>query len=578
MTDNIILEAITAEWKTRLNGAGIGKIYYYQEQGYFFQLFNCPDKFLHISLSGFGFGCRLLKERPEYPSEINPMLLILRKHIEGAFVRDIVKPENERILTVILGKSRLGKMLEQKLICEMTGKRGNLYLTGAGGEISGLDHPVKRVERTLDVGADYTPPAKPAKAAYNEISKDDFSRLCAEAKSAESSIENHLSRSLFGLGSLLAKEVAYHLDKSEQEAWNCLELIRKTGKERKYNPTIYNPMTEENKEANPLFHVVYPLKRFSDYKPEHYKSVSDALTVLYEERARGLKEDLIRRGLSAFLRQEKKKAGKLLANLQRDLERFHDYQQYKLWGELILSNLHIGVKGKDFIEVVNLYTENQEKIKIPLNPAIPLNSNADKYFHMYKKYKRGEGTVRRRIKQSEKKLKELSELDERLEKAGMNEFTEISGLLVKHGFKKVRVGKKRKKDASPRIPFRTFISSDGYEILVGKGAKDNDELTFKYSKDNDFWLHAAGSPGSHVVVRNKDKLDKCPARTLEEAASLAAFFSKQKSSTKVQIHYTLRKHVRRIKGAPPGTVRIQSYMGLLAVPVIPKGVKKVDEE
>jgi predicted ribosome quality control (RQC) complex YloA/Tae2 family protein len=578
MTDNIILEALTAEWKTRLNGAGIGKIYYYREHGYFFQLFNCPDKFLHISLSGLGFGCRLLRERPEYPSEINSMLLILRKHIEGAFVRDIAKPENERILTVTLGKSRLGKMQEQKLICEMTGKRGNLYLTGAEGEISGLDHPVKRVERTLDVGTDYKPPAKPAKASYDEISRDDFIKLCAQAKSAESSIDNYLSRSLFGLGSLLAKEVAYHLDKSEQEAWSCLELIRETGKKRKYKPTIYNPDAEENGEANPLSHVVYPMKHLSDYKPVHYQSVSDALTVLYEDWARGFQEELVKRGLSAFLRREKKKAGKLLANLRRDLERFHDYQQYKLWGELILSNLHSGVKGKDFIEVVNLYSENQEKIRIPLNPAIPLNNNADKYFRMYKKYKRGEVTVRRRIRQSEKKLEELAELAERLDKAGMDEMTEISGLLVKYGFKKVRVGKKGKKGAPPRIPFRTFISSEGYEILVGKGAKDNDELTFKNSRDNDFWLHAAGSPGSHVVIRNRDKLDKCPARTLDEAASLAAFFSKQKSSTKVQIHYTLRKHVRRIKGAPPGTVRIQSYMGLLAAPVIPKGIKRVDEE
>jgi len=162
--------------------------------------------------------------------------------------------------------------------------------------------------------------------------------------------------------------------------------------------------------------------------------------------------DLVRRDLSTFLRQEKKKAGKLLNNLRRDLERFHDYQQYKLWGELILSNLHSGVKGKDFIEVVNLYTENQEKIKIPLNPAIPLNNNADKYFHMYKKYKRGEGTVRRRIKQSEKKLEELSELDDRLDKAGMDEMIEISGLLVKHGFKKVRIGKKGKKGALRKEP------------------------------------------------------------------------------------------------------------------------------
>src|SRR5204863_9962760 len=115
---------------------------------------------------------------------------------------------------------------------------------------------------------------------------------------------------------------------------------------------------------------------------------------------------------------------------------------------------------------------------------------------------------------------------------------------------------------------RSFASSDGFEILVGKKAKDNDFLTFRIAKSLDTWMHAADYPGSHVVIRNPNRKE-IPHRTLLEAAQLAAFYSQGKSQPKAAVNYTQKKFVNKPKGAAPGLVRLASFKTILVVPKIP---------
>ena len=130
---------------------------------------------------------------------------------------------------------------------------------------------------------------------------------------------------------------------------------------------------------------------------------------------------------------------------------------------------------------------------------------------------------------------------------------------------------KKEKHTETDAAARSFISSDGFEILVGKKAKDNDFLTFRIAKSLDTWMHAADYPGSHVVVRNPGRTE-IPQRTLLEAAQLAAFYSRGKTQTKAAVHYTQKKFVNRPKGAPPGLVSLASFKTLLVVPEFPSTV------
>jgi predicted ribosome quality control (RQC) complex YloA/Tae2 family protein len=112
---------------------------------------------------------------------------------------------------------------------------------------------------------------------------------------------------------------------------------------------------------------------------------------------------------------------------------------------------------------------------------------------------------------------------------------------------------------------RRYRSSDGYEMLVGRGARDNDHLTFRVARPHDLWMHAADYPGSHVVVRNPSR-QEIPHRTVIEAAQLAAHFSQARASGKVDVHYTERKFLSKPKGAAPGLVRISSFRSIAVEP------------
>ncbi|MBM4396121.1 MAG: DUF814 domain-containing protein [Deltaproteobacteria bacterium] len=125
--------------------------------------------------------------------------------------------------------------------------------------------------------------------------------------------------------------------------------------------------------------------------------------------------------------------------------------------------------------------------------------------------------------------------------------------------------------------YNEFRSSEGHEILVGRTARDNDRLTFNVARQNDFWLHVAATPGSHVVIRNPGGLDRPPRATLEEAAALAAYFSKSRSGGRVAVHWTERRHVGKERGAPAGQVTLHRYKSVTVVPAIPPGVFSLED-
>jgi len=112
---------------------------------------------------------------------------------------------------------------------------------------------------------------------------------------------------------------------------------------------------------------------------------------------------------------------------------------------------------------------------------------------------------------------------------------------------------------------RRYVSSDGFEVLVGRASRDNDNLTFKVARPNDLWLHAADHGGSHVVVRNPTRKD-VPHRTIIEAAQLAAKFSQARKDPKVDVHYTQRKFVSKVKGAAPGLVKLTRFKNITVAP------------
>ena len=240
--------------------------------------------------------------------------------------------------------------------------------------------------------------------------------------------------------------------------------------------------------------------------------------------------------------------------MTQDLKRVSAYEKYGRYGELLKSHLSAMKKGHNRITVVNYFDERLPELTLPLDPEKTGPANLEDYF---KKHGKFIGAQKNLVPRLEQARTDLVKLQKELQELESGKTTDVSGQPSEPLTSPTLPQDARR----PRIktptatPYRRFCSQDGHAILVGKTARDNDAVTFKVSKANNLWLHARGTPGSHVIVE-LDKNQQIPPETLQDAATLALFYSDVRKSGKGEVIYTLRKHVKKPKGAKPGSVTV----------------------
>jgi predicted ribosome quality control (RQC) complex YloA/Tae2 family protein len=270
-----------------------------------------------------------------------------------------------------------------------------------------------------------------------------------------------------------------------------------------------------------------------------------------------------RRKVAAELRRAKK----LLANLHSDLKKHGDPEVWKKYGDLLLANIATAQRENDTIRVTDYFADDTPTIDIPGEAHRPINEIAEEYFRKYTKARNGLRVIEERKAATEQQVTKaearLARIDAAID-AGDDQFV---ATLIEAPKPQQRPVSKKKKAETAFKGARSFISSDGFEILVGKKAVDNDFLTFRVARSLEMWLHAADYPGSHVIIRNLQKKD-VPDRTLIEAAELAAFYSDAREQTKAAVHYTQRKFVNKPRKAAPGLVSLASHRTIMVQPQI----------
>lgn len=266
------------------------------------------------------------------------------------------------------------------------------------------------------------------------------------------------------------------------------------------------------------------------------------------------------------LNAEVKKRRRLIGNLRGDLERHGDADRWKRYGDLILANLNSARREGDTILVHDYFDEEAPIVEIPGEHNRPLSDVAAAYFRNYAKARNGKKVIAERIGTAEAVIADALQTLERVDSAVEN-LDENYLLSLVQPKQQASLPRHTKKVEHAFKGARRFISSDGFEILVGKKAKDNDFLTFRIAKSLDLWLHAADYPGSHVIVRGSGK-KKVPDRTLIEAAQLAAFYSDAREQTKAAVRYTEKKFVNKPRRSAPGLVSLASFKTILVEPKI----------
>ncbi len=257
---------------------------------------------------------------------------------------------------------------------------------------------------------------------------------------------------------------------------------------------------------------------------------------------------------------------KLIQNLRGDLEKHGDPEKWKRYGDLLLANIHNAMRQGDTITVKDYFDDNTPLIEIEGEHQHSLNEIAEGYFRRYTKARNGLAVIGERMAAAEAEIKaaeaRLARIDEAVEAGDEAYLASLAGPPKK----KVILGKKKKAEAEFKGA-RRFMSSDGFEIMVGKKAKDNDFLTFRVTRSLDLWMHAADYPGSHVIIRNPNRKE-IPNKTLLEAAQLAAFYSSGREQTKAAVHYTQKKFVNKPKRSAPGLVSMSSFKTILVEPQV----------
>lgn len=302
--------------------------------------------------------------------------------------------------------------------------------------------------------------------------------------------------------------------------------------------------------TTPVEYGALEFTMYEDYTQVSNDSISHVLETFYAQRSvvtriRQRSVDLRKIVQTALERSRKKyelQAKQLKDTEKRDI--------YRIYGELLTAYGYGAQPGIRSLEVFNYY-DNQTLV-IPLDPQLTPLENAKKYFEKYSKLKRTFEAVTGLLEETANEVRHLESISTALDIALSEEdLTQIKEELMEYGYiKKRHPGAKKPKITSK--PFH-YVSSDGFSIYVGKNNFQNEELTFKFASGNDWWFHAKGVPGSHVIVK-AEGAEELPDSTFEEAGRLAGYYSQNRGNEKVEIDYVQKKQIKKPKGGRPGFV------------------------
>ena len=572
--DGITIAAMVKELNTSLKGGRINKIAQPES-----------DELLITVRGQDGQKRLLLSASPSLPllyftskNRISPLTapnfcMLLRKHIGSARITDITQPGMERVVQFHLEHlNELGDVCHKILIMELMGKHSNLIFCDDKGMIlDSIKHVSSNMSSVREVlpGREYFIPKTQDKLDPLTITEEEFiSDICPKPLPAAKAIYS----SLTGISPVMAQEVCFRASIDGNDSMQSLNEAARTHLYHTF-ARIMDQVKEGSFTPNIIFRgdepVEYGVLDFQQYGPEYHSvsfdSVSQMLETYYASRdlitrIRQKSADLRRIVQTALERNRKK-----LMLQQKQMKDTEKKDKYKIYGELINTygyGLEEGVKS---FKALNYYTN--EEITIPLDPQLTPQENSKKYFDRYQKLKRTQEALEEQIKETTEEIQHLESISNALDIAREeSDLSQIKEELTEFGYiKKHYISKKGAKMQTKSKPFH-YISSDGYDIYVGKNNYQNDELTFKFASGNDWWFHAKKMPGSHVVVKTKD--GTLPDRTFGEAGSLAAYYSQGRTAPKVEIDYLQKKNVKKPAGAKPGFVVYYTNYSLMAVPDI----------
>lgn len=523
-------------------------------------------------------------ENKQSPMSAPTFCMVLRKHLNNCRITNISQEGLERVIKIELEHlNEMGDLCRKFLIIELMGKHSNIIFCDDHNKIiDSIKHISLLVSSVREVlpGRDYFIPDTQNKFDPFTITEKEFTDIVL---TKPVNITKALYTSLTGFSPVMSEELIYISSLSGKNSTaeltemeklhlyrNFIRIMERV-READFKPCIIY------KENEPVEFSCIPLTMYSDdssYQVQTCESASQMLCTYYSakeiiSRIRQKSYDLRRITNTALERARKK------YDLQaKQLKNTEKRDKYKVYGELLTTYGYELKGGEKSFTCENYYTN--EEITIPLDENMGAVDNAKRFFEKYAKLKRTFEALSIQIEETRQEISHLDSISNALDIARHEEdLATIRRELSEYGYMKRQAasqGKGSKKPAKSK-PLH-YISSDGFDIYVGKNNYQNDELTFKIATGNDWWFHAKASAGSHVIVKTEGK--ELPDRSFEEAARLAAYYSKAKEQGKAEIDYIQKKHVKKPNGSKPGFVVYYTNYSMTIDTDI-SGIKEVQE-
>lgn len=567
--DGIMLSAIKSDLLNTLLNGRIDKIY--QIDNYTITLLirnNDHNHRLLISADPDYARLHITRENYTNPPKAPDFCMLLRKYLLRGIITDIEQPDFERILNLEI--SLHGK--SYNLLVEIMGKYSNIILVDEKGIILDAIRRVNRHlsrEREIYPGIKYVYPPRQDKINPLTATEDIFYEKTANFSDPAFKAIMNVFR---GIGPHSAREIVFRAGIKPETVRDGIAEEMKKALWREFNRIFLKVRNEEFQPAVgintgkisyispfPLTHRIEESLVFED--------TGSLFDFYYQKEIRERILGSIKNNLGSVVKRYLQKNLEKQSSLQKELLVGENAGEFRNKGELIKANLYQLKKGMKEASVIDYYDPEQKEIRIPLDPALSPSANAQKYFKKYTKARKSVKYIKDRLAMLKDEEKYLNQVLLSIEQAeSRDELREIEEELISESYLKKRTEKKNKKTAEAKVsePYR-FLSSDNYEILVGRNNRQNDYLSRKIANGKDIWLHVKDLAGSHVIIR-RHSAGEIPSQTLKEAAVLAAYYSRGRMSENVAVDFTEARNVHKAKGAKPGLVYYENYQTIFVKP------------
>lgn len=560
--DAVVIHAIKEELEKELIGARIDKVQMPERDVLLLSVRgNMGNRKLLLSANTGSARIQFTENVYENPSEPPMFCMLMRKHLVGARIQSITQPDFDRLLVLDLSvRDEMGILTEKKLVMELMGRASNIILVDDKGNIIDC---IRRADfgenamRRLLPGMIYRRPLPQEKTPFfaaDDEQRTEIGRRCALSANPEKSIMEFFS----GLSPLISRELVYRCHGQTEFLPEAMDALKESVVKSEFEPVILM------REGNPFDFSYMRISQYGEtMELAEYSSFSELLDAFFSQKdhaesMRRKSRDLLHKTKSARDRTQRK-----LNARRQEMEKADDREQIRKEADLITANIYKLKKGMASFSCEDFYEPDCPERVILLDPLKTPQQNAAQKYKEYNKLKNAREHLTKLIEENTAQLDYLNSVMDEIERAeSERDLAEIRRELITTGYLRTKKNV-RKEKVRAQGPL-SFQSDDGFRILVGRNNAMNDDLSIRKARRTDYWLHTKSVHGSHVIIVCDDQTP--PARTIEQAATIAAYYSQARAGGKTPVDFTMVRNLKKPSGAMPGFVIYHVYETILAEP------------